>query len=968
MGVKRYETYCGGKRSRAGSSADGAKGILNFVRRILILLLTLNLTLLALPPLAGPVHAQQGDRAEQIFAGMTVEERVGQLFLVTFRGSEADAESNIASLIRDHHVAGVILQAGNDNFRPAPDTAIGVSELAQALQELEYEGSQGDPIPDRESGEDVTATYIPLFIAVGDEESGVPIQQLISGMSAFPPQMAIGATWDPSLAEAVGEGMGEELSALGINLYLGPLMDVLEEPGQVGPGDLGSRTFGGDPYWVSRMGEAYVAGMHRGSEGRLAVFVKHFPGHGGSDRPLQEEVATVRKSIDQLLQIELPPFFAVTAGSLGDDPHIADGLLVSHIRYQGFQGNIRATTRPISLDPDAYSQLMALSPITDWRSQGGVTISDSLGSRAIRRFRDPLELRFQPQLVARDALVAGNDLLQLGNVRNPDDPDELTSVLSILSFFAQKYREDPVFAQRVDSAVLRILSLKLRQYDGVFLRSRVTPPTESIGRLGSNVDVSFSVFRSGATLVSPSPEEVSVRLGNVPGLGERIVFITDVGLVTRCSSCPTQTTMPANALERRINDLYGPGASGQVGTWNLWSFSMADLANYLGRPPDAVPPIPLASAEEVDEPLRTADWLIFSVLDVADERYGANALQVLLDERPDLVRNTNVVVFSFDVPYGLDATDLSKIDVYYGLYGASEPAIDVAARLLFEELIAQGAPPVSVPGIGYDLIEALRPASEQLISLTIEPVVGEGTPTPDVESGFTQGSIVRIETGVILDSNGNPIPDDTPVEFEIFQQSENIRQTFEAVSSDGTARIVFRLDRLGLFVIQARSDPALRSDVLQLDVQEGVPAFPTVIAPTPLPTDTLEPTETVEAQTATPDEPGQSEAVPDNTRVPQLSWVDLALGLLGIAMVSGGSYFYVGRTDRWIGSPIRCGLVAAVGGLIGYNYLALGLPGAMAIQELLAGVAGLTMGVLGGLAGIGLYSALQALTGEALDE
>jgi beta-N-acetylhexosaminidase len=67
--------------------------------------------------------------------------------------------------------------------------------------------------------------------------------------------MAIGATWQTQLAQQVGNVNGAELSAIGINLLLGPSLDVLESPQERGAGDLGVRTFGGDPYWVGEMGQ-----------------------------------------------------------------------------------------------------------------------------------------------------------------------------------------------------------------------------------------------------------------------------------------------------------------------------------------------------------------------------------------------------------------------------------------------------------------------------------------------------------------------------------------------------------------------------------------------------------------------------------------------------------------------------------------------------------------------------------------
>jgi beta-glucosidase-like glycosyl hydrolase len=141
------------------------------------------------------------------------------------------------------------------------------------------------------------------------------------------------------------------------------------------------------------MGKNYIQGVHEGSTNRVAVIAKHFPGRGSSDRMPDQEVATVRKSLEQLKQIELAPFFAVT-GSASGDPSRTDGLLVSHIRYQGFQGNIRVSTRPVSFDSTALEQLMQLEPISGWRTNGGIVVSDDLGSQAVRKFYDPLEQTF----------------------------------------------------------------------------------------------------------------------------------------------------------------------------------------------------------------------------------------------------------------------------------------------------------------------------------------------------------------------------------------------------------------------------------------------------------------------------------------------------------------------------------------------------------------------------------------------
>ena len=100
---------------------------------------------------------------------------------------------------------------------------------------------------------------------------------ILNGLTDIPSNMAIGATWQPDLAQQVGEVVGYELSNLGINMLFGPSLDVLENPDPFSPSDLGVRSFGGDPYWVGVLGSAYTAGVHLGSENQIAVIPKHFP-------------------------------------------------------------------------------------------------------------------------------------------------------------------------------------------------------------------------------------------------------------------------------------------------------------------------------------------------------------------------------------------------------------------------------------------------------------------------------------------------------------------------------------------------------------------------------------------------------------------------------------------------------------------------------------------------------------------
>jgi beta-N-acetylhexosaminidase len=195
------------------------------------------------------------DRADELLAVMTPEERVGQLFLIGFNGSQL--EPAVVNLIQRGYVSGVILRAAEDNFTTGPEAPAKTEALIDEMQQerLASSSAAATPLPGEETG---GPPYVPLFIAISLNREGSPYPEMLDGFSEPVTPMALGATWDPSLARSVGAQTGRELSALGFNLVLGPSMDVLEEASQGSPGDLGVEGFGGDPYWVSELGQAYV--------------------------------------------------------------------------------------------------------------------------------------------------------------------------------------------------------------------------------------------------------------------------------------------------------------------------------------------------------------------------------------------------------------------------------------------------------------------------------------------------------------------------------------------------------------------------------------------------------------------------------------------------------------------------------------------------------------------------------------
>ncbi len=915
----------------------------------------------ALPAAAQAALAQQtpdpAAKARSLLLKMTPEEKVGQLFIVTFKGRDLSSpDSKIQDMVMNRLIGGVILSAANDNFIGPSGTLDDVQNLTNTLQELKFEGSQNLFVSPATKAS-FTPNYVPLFIGISQAGDLAPYDQILSGLTPLPDEMAIGATWSTALAERVGISMGKELSALGFNLYLGPSLDVLDSVvGKQGGDDLATQAFGGDPYWVGVMGEAYIKGLHEGSNSQLAVISKNFPGRGDADRPPESDVATVKKSLEQLKQIELAPFFQVT-GDADSSASTTDGLLVSHIRYQGFQGNIRATTRPISFDQTALNLILSLPEFTTWRQAGGILVSDNLGSAGIRKFFDPSGTSFDARQVALNAFLAGNDLLYLDNFVASTDSDPYTTLQRTLDFFAQKYREDTAFAQRVDASVTRILTLKYRLYPD-FANGNVTRLPSELMRIGQDPQVSFDIARQSATLISPGQSELSQVLPRAPEIRERIVFLTDVLSARQCSTCTNQPILAVDALQNAVLRLYGPNASGQVFPANLSSYSFLDLINYLDSNKDTPPNMP--------DDLLAADWIVVGALNVDPSRPESTALQRLLSEKADLIRNKRVILFAFGAPYYLDATDISKLTAFYGIYSKIPAFIEMAARILFQELTPNGASPVSVPGAGYDLSVATSPDPDQVIQLGFD-LPEPNTPTPETTQTlkpsisptatqpprFKVGDNLPLKTGIILDNNKNPVPDGTVARFlfTIGTADSTTQSQIDTETKNGIARASLRIPSAGLLEIRIVAEPALTSQVLRLEISPtgavAITAMTPTFQPSLTPTVTITFTPTITATitpTTTPVAPVKTGAG---------DW--LLANLMTWAAAFG--FFWLGRslgTMRW---AIRWALMAVVGGLVAYFYLAVDFPGSKVWMDvagkggvLIVTAIGSIVGWLGGVA------------------
>lgn len=875
----------------------------------------------ALMPTTTPTSADAAALAAQVdalLAQMSVADRVGQLFIIGFEGGSTGLESDIAELIYGYRVGGVVLSPRNNNFvnERGIDTPGQVATLVNRLQALAYGfllpadkalqpvSQETWPPPGSVSMEQVTTVppvNLPLLVAIEQSGDGLPMTSLRRGFSPLPSAMALGATWDPELTYRVGQVVGRELAAVGVNLLLGPNLNVLDQPRTDVVGTLGLQSFGGDPDWVSQMGRAYIAGVHVGSGRRVATIARHFPGAGDADRLPDQEVATVQRSVAELERVTLPPFLAVTRAAAttvlpNGDPAITDGLMSSHLRYSGLQGASLGRNTPISLAPE-LSTLLARPGLTEWRGQGGVVMSNMLGAPALRRYYDPNLQEFPYRRVAMDAFTAGHDLLYLDRFSLDDQwESEKLNIKETIGFFQERYQRDPDFAAQVNAAVRRILMLKLRLYG--------TPPTQEVvanqpviplddvlveqadlQTLGGDAQaealiIMGQVARESFTVLYPDPGAVPESAMAAPQVDERILVVTDSRLVRECATCVAETAVGPDDLATIIARLYGPNGTGQLAADQVVSLTFADVAQALDAEatiqptenndvllptPTATPsptPDPAAAGEEaseetVDKNTRTrqliadADWIIFAMLDVDTATYPASdVVKGFLSQPGVQPANKRIVVLSLHAPYFLDATEISKLTGYYGVYGKTQPFLESAVRALFRAFTPAGSPPVSVAGTRFaNLTERLSPDPLQPIDLFVlapdsSILAGEassaGAPLPVVDAG----TMIRIQTGPILDHNRRPVRNGTPVEIVVAYEDDGTAREVETVATqNGVAARDVVMTRGGVAQITARAGDATSTETIALSVQ-GPPAA--VIAPV-VPTGTISQTALITA-------------------------------------------------------------------------------------------------------------------------
>jgi beta-N-acetylhexosaminidase len=254
----------------------------------------------------------------------------GVRFLRSFDGLEpGDA---ILAAIREGRASGVTLFRARNVASPAQ-----VRALCAALQAAR---PAGDP---------------PLVIGI-DQEGG-QLQAVGDGATAWPGNLALGATDSEELALRAGRAIGTEVAAMGGTLVYAPVCDVLHRASAT---PLGTRPFGDDPERAARLAAAMTSGLQ---EAGIAATLKHFPGHGSAAADSHRALPVVRHDLAELREAELPPFAAcIAAGALA--------VLPGHLAVPALTGGVEL--------PATVSRAILEGLLRDDLGFRGVTVSDAL--------------------------------------------------------------------------------------------------------------------------------------------------------------------------------------------------------------------------------------------------------------------------------------------------------------------------------------------------------------------------------------------------------------------------------------------------------------------------------------------------------------------------------------------------------------------------------------------------------------
>ncbi len=357
------------------------------MKKLLLFLILFNTSLIYPQDIYSDLNYKKKQWVDSIYSSLSLEEKIAQLFINWVSPEQSDFEE-IKKLVEVNKIGGLIFSIGTTKSH---------IEWLNKFQAV---------------------AKTPLLVTM-DAEWG-PSQRL-SDVFAHPWNMTLGAIQDNNLVKSISRRMAEQNKALGINYNFAPSVDVNNNSKNP---IIGNRSFGEDPKNVYQKAKAYING-HK--EVGIFTSVKHFPGHGDTDKDSHKTLPVINGNIKRLNEVELYPFKKLI------DDGVVESVMTAHLSVPSLDKKY-----PSSLSKKTINNLLR-----EEYKFTGITVTDALDMKGV--LQDPhinVDLR---------AFEVGNDIILMS-----------TDVSKGINLIAEKLKSGKIPMSKLSESVKKILSLKAK--------------------------------------------------------------------------------------------------------------------------------------------------------------------------------------------------------------------------------------------------------------------------------------------------------------------------------------------------------------------------------------------------------------------------------------------------------------------------------------------------------------------------
>lgn len=291
------------------------------------------------------------DWVDKTYNSLSQDEKLGQLFIVALYTNKGEEFINqIRNIVKNDKIGGLILMQ---------DDAAREINLVNEFQ---------------------SQSKVPLMIGM-DAEWGV--FQRIAKAHKYPWAITLGAIQDKNLITEMSAKIAEDCKRMGVNWDFAPVVDVNTNPNNP---IIGNRSFGSEVNNVVNSALAYSNGLQ---DNRILAAIKHFPGHGDTDKDSHLDLPVVSHNLERLEKIEIAPFKALMNKGIG-------GVMVAHLYVPSLENEKGI--------PASVSKKIVTGLLKEKLGYKGLIITDALNMGAVAN-------KFKAGELDAMAFKAGNDIM-----------------------------------------------------------------------------------------------------------------------------------------------------------------------------------------------------------------------------------------------------------------------------------------------------------------------------------------------------------------------------------------------------------------------------------------------------------------------------------------------------------------------------------------------------------------------------